>query len=159
MDWAVTAPVLGALSTVPDWSSITSVIASLGALAGVVYVGSRTRKSTQEANTTAKDSQALTEAQTAWEEMRKMRVEHKDDREQWEKEREEDRVEREQDRREREELHVKVDSTTRMLSASLRYIEDLVNDIRAAGVKIVRSPPHDLRSHLAHLFRDRDDAA
>ena len=138
MDWATMTPLLGALTTVPDWSSITSVIASLGALAGVVYVGSRTRKSTQEANDTARESTAVATAQALWARVDEVDQDRKKDRQDWEDE--------------RDQLRGRLDSTTTMLTVSLEYIEDLVQDIRAAGARIVRRPPRELRDRLGHIF-------
>lgn len=154
MEWLFTPPLFGVLgaTTAPDWQTIGSMIVGGLGLLGVLYTGTRSRLSSKEANDTAKNSQALTEAKTAWEEMRKMRAEHKQDREQWEQEREEDRLEREQDRREREDLHAKFDTTTRLFTMSVGYIEQIIRHIRSGGGEPLPTAPDDLRSYLAHLF-------
>lgn len=149
MDWVTP---LALIQSGPDWGTLGAMFVGLLTLCGVLYTATRSRASSREAN-------ALNEAKTAWEEMRKMRAEHKADRdqhkadrEQWEQEREEDRVEREQDRREREELRDKVDTTARLFTLSVGYIEKIIRHIRSGGGEPLPTVPEDLRSYLAHLF-------
>lgn len=156
MYWATYTPLLWSLQTGPDWQTIASMVVGGLSLAGSIYVGARSRKSSKEANDTAKDSQALAEAKTAWEEMRKMRAEHTADRKCWEQEREEDRQEREQDRREREDLRTKFETTTRLFTMSVGYIEQIIRHIRSGGGEPLPEPSQDLRAYLAHLFDPKE---
>ena len=114
-----------------DWTVIGGIIGGFFTLAGTWYVAKRTGKSASESTAVTWSKDLVTRIET---------LEKRD-----------------------EEKNARIDGlqdqqreTTSMLSTSLGYIENLVHDLHAAGVSMVRRPPAELREKLAHLF-DKND--
>lgn len=115
-----------------DWTLIGGIIGTILTGGGAWYAARRTGKSTAEANAVAWSRDLVARIET---------LEKRD-------EEKSTRIDALQDQQR---------ETASMFSASLGYIEDLVHDLHAAGVKLVRRPPSELRERLAHLFFKKDE--